>query len=68
MREQKQTIDSLASKAYGRGSLQTNLIGEWFWKQDAGGRVYLGWSLTGAEHRLRAVVGPAERRSLPRRA
>jgi hypothetical protein len=68
MREQKQTIDSLASKAYGRGSLQTNSIGEWFWRQEAGGRVYLGWSLTGAEHRLRAVVGPEERRFPSRRA
>jgi hypothetical protein len=68
MREQRETIDSLASQAYGRGRLRSNSVGEWFWKQEAGGRVYLGWSLTGAEHRLRAAISTRERRSLSRRA
>lgn len=65
MREHRQRIGSWASKAYGRGRLDTNPIGEWFWIQERGGRVYLGWSLTGAEHRLRAAVNANRRRSPP---
>jgi hypothetical protein len=68
MREQRETIDSLAREAYGHGRLKANSVGEWFWSQEAGGRVYLGWSLSGAEHRLRAVIGTEDRRSLSRRA
>jgi len=64
MTERKRTIDSLASQAYGRGMLKTSSIGEWFWIQEAGGRVYLGWSLSGAERRLRIVVDRQDRRSI----
>jgi hypothetical protein len=67
MREHTQQIGSLARKAYGRGRLDMKLTGEWFWIPERGGRVYLGWSLTGAEHRLRAAISANTRRPPPAR-
>ena len=64
MREHKRRIDSLASQAYGSGRLTMNAVGEWFWLRDQGGRVYLGWSLDGAEHRLKTVVSGDRGRSI----
>jgi hypothetical protein len=65
--EQEQRVDSLASEAYGRGRLRRDSIGEWYWFQETGGRVSLGWSLTGAEHRLQAAIHTGNGRSEPSR-
>jgi hypothetical protein len=66
--EQEQNIDSLASQVYGRGRLRRNTVGEWYWVPEAGGRVYLGWTLSGAEHRLRAAMYAGNGRSMSPRA
>jgi hypothetical protein len=54
--EQEQTIDSLASEAYGRGRLRRDSVGEYYWARETGGRIYLGWTLAGAEHRIRVKI------------
>jgi hypothetical protein len=67
MREQRQRLVLLAHKAYGDGRLGMNSVGEWFWIQQDGGRVYLGWSATGAARRLNAVISANQRRSMSSR-
>ena len=64
MRERKRRIDRMANRIYGDGRLDMNAVGEWFWLQQEGGRIYLGWSLSGAEHRLRAAL-PVDRQPQP---
>jgi hypothetical protein len=68
MRERERKVGLLASRTYGSGRLSMNAVGEWFWIPDRGGRIYLGWSLSGAEHRLQAAIrgGQGRSSSLPR--